>query len=275
SAAPAPAPVGAATALVTALLPPAVARRGRPAGGTPWSAVTLWAMASSSSGSPSTGPYRWSDGCRPKEASTSMACGGGPYETMPCPREMVPGVERISSPRIGMIGGWMSVMRRGRCMGSCPAHILRDLTPTVGPDRAEAGRASSEAERHAGRPAPELEVAQVEVAWLGQVVVGVVVGEVAELPQIATDGDVLAQEHHDAAADVHAEVVARQVVEEVDEGEIRPHQAEAGREVRLHLAVRQRHEHVAHQRRHAAFAAERPELVLGLEEVRRVPVVDL
>src|SRR3990172_3316139 len=40
-----------------------------------------------------------------------MASGGGPYATMPCPSEMVPGVSAMSRPMMGMIGVWTDRIR--------------------------------------------------------------------------------------------------------------------------------------------------------------------
>ena len=39
----------------------------------------------------------------------SIASSGGPYATMPCPSEMVPGVSQIRSPMIGIIGDWTAL----------------------------------------------------------------------------------------------------------------------------------------------------------------------
>src|SRR5262245_37824295 len=69
---------------------------------------------------------------------------------------------------------------------------------------------ASELERHAGRRAPELEVADAE---RGDVVVASV--EAAEVADVAAQADVLVEESHHAAAHVEAEVVLRPHVEHV------------------------------------------------------------
>src|SRR6185295_101071 len=108
----------ARTALKNAMLPPAVTTtRWAESIGIPFSARSLSARAARSADVPSTAPYWWVLGSSVTPWMASMACWGGPYATMPWPREMVPGLERTRSPTIGMIGVWTSSMRRDCRMG--------------------------------------------------------------------------------------------------------------------------------------------------------------
>src|SRR5262245_54759146 len=102
----------ASTAFMNAMFPPAVTTTRLFERSSPFSRVSFVSSAPTSSGSPSTGPY-W---CAPRDERNrgiaSVASGGGPYATIPCPSEMVPGVCRIHSPRIGMMGACTAAMRR-------------------------------------------------------------------------------------------------------------------------------------------------------------------
>ena len=64
-----------------------------------------------SAGLPSTGPYRCDAISAAASRAASIASGGGPHDTIPCPREIVPGFVLISSPTIGMIGAWTAFIR--------------------------------------------------------------------------------------------------------------------------------------------------------------------
>ncbi len=77
----------------------------------PFSRASLSSMAPTSAGSPSTGPYRWSVNASPKRRAASIASGGGPYDTTPCPSEIVPGVSAIQRPTTGMTGVWTAARR--------------------------------------------------------------------------------------------------------------------------------------------------------------------
>src|SRR6185503_4625765 len=66
---------------------------------------------SSNGGRPTTGLYLLFSGSLRNSAILAMAEGGGPYETTPCPREIVPGQLRIHSATTGMIGDCTACMR--------------------------------------------------------------------------------------------------------------------------------------------------------------------
>ena len=70
----------------------------------PFSRASLTSIASTSAGSPSTGPYRWSVNVPPNLRAASMASRGGSYETTPCPSEIVPGVSVVQRPTMGITG---------------------------------------------------------------------------------------------------------------------------------------------------------------------------
>ena len=50
-------------------------------------------------------------GCARNSGMAARASGGGPYATIPCPSEIVPGDWRIHSPTSGMIGACTASMR--------------------------------------------------------------------------------------------------------------------------------------------------------------------
>src|SRR5688572_27992654 len=108
--------------------------------------------------------------------------------------------------------------------------------------------------------APEAEVLEPEVL-VGEVVVlerivVVALLETTEVADDAADADVIVELAVEPAADVDAEIVGRQLIEQrATIIHVGADQAEAGGQVRTHAAARRGAEqHVRHQRRHVAFA---------------------
>src|SRR5689334_24276970 len=110
--------------------------------------------------------------------------------------------------------------------------------------------AATDAEGHADRRAPEVEVRQREV----DVAAGLVVLQRAEVAQVATDTDAVVDVAVDAAADVDSEIVAGEIVEQPAAVDAAADQADAagavGADARAVLAANRRaDDDVAHQRR--------------------------
>src|SRR5262249_34746583 len=129
------------------------------------------------------------------------------------------------------------------------------------------------AKHHPHACPPEIEIRQID-AEVGEIVVGLLFLEAAEIADIAANADVGRKHRVDAAADVDAEVVAGQIIDQVlDVVDVRAYQARPAADVRRHAARRRAaHHEVPHERRHARLD---PEVLFGVEEVRRVPEVDL
>ncbi len=78
-------------------------------------------------------------------APPRCASGGGPYDTMPCPSEIVPGVSAVQRPMIGMTGVWTAARRLDCSDGSGTRRVpvytrvtwrrLRCASSTNGPER--------------------------------------------------------------------------------------------------------------------------------------------
>src|SRR5262245_52911646 len=68
----------------------------------------------------------------------------------------------------------------------------------------------SESERRADTPLPEIEVPKFEI----QIVVGILVAQRAVVANIAANPDMIGEEAHDAATEVHGEVVRADRIEE-------------------------------------------------------------
>src|SRR5687768_15418595 len=138
------------------------------------------------------------------------------------------------------------------------------------------------AERQAHGAAPEIEALEPEVLVeeivVFQRIIIVALLEPAEVAQVAADADVVGELAVEAAADVEAEVIRRQIVEEsLAAADVRAHQPEARRKIRTHGRAQWRAEQqVGHQRRHIAVA-EVEVAIAGrvFEEVRRPAKVDL
>src|SRR5688572_12633390 len=84
----------------------------------PFSLASLLAIASCNRVSPTTGLYLLFSGSFRNSAIFASALGGGPYDTTPCPREIVPGQLRIHSATTGIIGVCTAVMRADSRMGN-------------------------------------------------------------------------------------------------------------------------------------------------------------
>src|SRR5687768_15216816 len=114
------------------------------------------------------------------------------------------------------------------------------------------------AERQTDRAAPETETLEAEVL-VGEIVIleRIVVftlPEAAEVADVAADADVVGELAVDAGADIDAEIIGRQLVEQraaiVDVG---ADQAETRRQIRTQAGAGPRAEqHVRHQRRDVA-----------------------
>ena len=181
-----------------------------------------------------------------------MTSGGGPYDTIPWPSEIVPGLDRIHSPRMGMTGGWMSVMRRGRC--TPPYHQNLKVTPAVARQKSKSGSGRS-------NPTELVHVIEREVA------------HGPEVAHVGADAERRRREQVDPAAVVHPERLSAQAQRRSDRGDVEvargPDEPEAPRRIRLHRSRRKPHDDVDHPRRDAGLEVhERAEDVRLADEVR-------
>ena len=100
----------------------------------PFSSASFRSIRSSKGGMPCTGRYLWFSGSLKNSTTPSAACGGGPYETTPCPSEIVPGWARIISATTGITGDCTASRRaetrralRGSDSGETKSFMAADI----------------------------------------------------------------------------------------------------------------------------------------------------
>src|SRR5688572_8478103 len=115
------------------------------------------------------------------------------------------------------------------------------------------------AKRQTDRAAPEAETLEAEIISeqiivFRKVIVGLLL-ETAEVANVAADTHVVGELAVETAADIHAKIVRRQIVEQSIAIDVGSNQAEAGRQIRTQAGSRRRAEQqVGHQRGDVAVA---------------------